>query len=671
MTQQLHIAIGQYSDKGRKPINQDFYAAMVPKEPLLSAKGIAVALADGISSSDVSQIAAETAVKGFLGDYYSTPESWSTKVSVQRLLQATNSWLYAQTRNGPHRYDMDRGYVCTFSALVIKSATAHIFHIGDARVYSVIGDRLEQITVDHRLWVSRDKSYLSRALGMAERFEIDYRSRTVDVGDIFILATDGVYEFTDEALVIDALEKHHDDLDMAARSIVEQAYERGSEDNLTIQIARIEQLPQQDINELHQQASALPFPPSLRPRMDFDGYQILREIHSSSRSHVFLAMDRANSQQVVLKTPSIDLRDDPAYLERFLMEEWVAKRIDNAHVLKPCDQTRKRNYVYIVTEFIEGKTLAQWIIDNPYPDIETVRNIVEQIAQGLRALHRQEMLHQDLRPNNIMIDTSGTVKIIDFGAVRVAGIAETIRVQSQEQILGTAQYTAPEYFLGEAGTPKSDIFSLGVIAYQMLSGRLPYGTNVAKATSRAAQRKLIYQSVLNDERTIPAWVDGAISRAVNPNPTKRYDELSEFVYDLRHPNQAFLRKERAPLLERNPLLFWKSLSLILSLIVVYLLSTQSTSTQSTKPLTLPIPEKIQQFPHKSWDKAAPTDPVIYRWYELVGVYGETIKELIHEKFGDGIMSAIDFSMHIDKEENPAGDRVLVTMSGKFLPYKSW
>jgi cyanate lyase len=80
---------------------------------------------------------------------------------------------------------------------------------------------------------------------------------------------------------------------------------------------------------------------------------------------------------------------------------------------------------------------------------------------------------------------------------------------------------------------------------------------------------------------------------------------------------------------------------------------------------------LQQFPHKSWDKAIPTDPVIYRWYEIVGVYGETIKELIHEKFGDGIMSAIDFSMHIDKEENPAGDRVLVRMSGKFLPYKSW
>jgi cyanate lyase len=80
---------------------------------------------------------------------------------------------------------------------------------------------------------------------------------------------------------------------------------------------------------------------------------------------------------------------------------------------------------------------------------------------------------------------------------------------------------------------------------------------------------------------------------------------------------------------------------------------------------------LQMFPHKTWEKAVPTDPLIYRLYEIVGVYGPTMKELIHEKFGDGIMSAIDFSMHIEKEENPAGDRVVVTMNGKFLGYKSW
>ncbi|MEH6355897.1 MAG: cyanase [Marinobacter sp.] len=80
---------------------------------------------------------------------------------------------------------------------------------------------------------------------------------------------------------------------------------------------------------------------------------------------------------------------------------------------------------------------------------------------------------------------------------------------------------------------------------------------------------------------------------------------------------------------------------------------------------------LQQCPKKAWGDAVPQDPLIYRLYEMVGVYGDTLKELIHEKFGDGIMSAIDFSMHVDKEENPKGDRVVVTMNGKFLPYKSW
>ncbi len=80
---------------------------------------------------------------------------------------------------------------------------------------------------------------------------------------------------------------------------------------------------------------------------------------------------------------------------------------------------------------------------------------------------------------------------------------------------------------------------------------------------------------------------------------------------------------------------------------------------------------LQRFPLKSWDRVVPTDPLIYRWYEMLNVYGETIKEMINEKFGDGIMSAIDFTMNIDRQEDPKGDRVLVTISGKFLPYKSW
>jgi len=573
MPNHLKISVGQYTDKGRKKTNQDFHGVYIPKEPLLSLKGVAIALADGISSSDVSQVASEAAVTGFLEDYFCTSETWSVKKSAQRVLAATNSWLHSQTQQSQHRFNKDRGYVCTFSAMVIKSTTAHIFHAGDARIYRLQDNALEQLTEDHRLWISEEKSYLSRALGINPLLEIDYQSLQVEQGDIFLLATDGTYEYADTPFILNAINENKDNLDIAAKVIVNKAYEQGSTDNLTIQIVHIDELPNRDRDEIFNQITELPFTPLLDARMDFDGYKIIREVHASHRSHVYLAIDSESNTQVILKTPSVDQRNDPAYLERFLMEEWIARRINSPYVLKPCVQSRKRNYLYVTTEFIDGQTLNQWMNDNPKPDIETVRIIVEQIAKGLRAFHRMEMLHQDLRPNNIMIDSTGTVKIIDFGSTHVAGIMEMTSLTEQNNILGTAQYTAPEYFLGNTGTARSDLFSLAVITYQMLSGRLPYGTQVAKCRSKSSQNKLHYTTVLDDQREIPVWVDDVLKKALHPNPYKRYEEITEFIYDLRHPNKTFLNKTRPPLIERSPVLFWKSLSFILLVIIIILLST--------------------------------------------------------------------------------------------------
>lgn len=563
MTSTLKITAGQHSERGRKPVNQDFHGMHVPKEPLLGSKGIAMALADGISSSDVSQVASQTAVNGFLADYFCTSEAWSVKQSAQRVLRATNSWLHAQTRQSRYRYDADRGYVCTFSALVLKSATAHLFHVGDARIYRLRDAVLEQLTEDHRYWVSRDTSYLGRALGINQQLEIDYLALPLEPGDIFILTTDGVYEHVPVAAVVQALRECADDLDAAARRIVATALEQGSADNLTIQVLRVDALPDPQAVELQHGLSELPFPPVLEARMEFDGYRIVRQLHASSRSHAFLAVDSETGREVVIKTPSIEQRDAPAWMERFLMEEWIARRIDNAHVVKPCTLTRRRNYRYIAVEYIEGQTLAQWMRDNPQPDLARVRDIIVQIARGLQAFHRLEMLHQDLRPENIMIDGTGTAKIIDFGSTQVAGLLEMQGDDAPLPILGTEQYSAPEYFLGENGTVRSDIFSLGVIAYQMLTGRLPYGTRVPQSRTRAAQRRLRYEPARDEKRPLPAWVDEAIRKAVHPDPWRRYGELSEFVFDLQHPNPAFLRKTRPPLLERNPAVFWKTVSLLL------------------------------------------------------------------------------------------------------------
>ncbi|HKU06771.1 MAG TPA: bifunctional protein-serine/threonine kinase/phosphatase [Bradyrhizobium sp.] len=571
MPRELKISVGQFSDKGRKETNQDFHGVLIPAEPLLGLKGISVVLADGISTSKVSRIAAESAVKGFLTDYYCTSESWSVRTSAQRVLEATNSWLHSQTRS-QYANDRDRGYVCTLSAVVIKSTTAHLFHIGDSRIYRLSGNTLEQLTNDHRIVISSQQSYLGRALGVNPQIEIDYQMQRLEEGDVFVLATDGVYEHLNARRIAKVINEGAADLDAAAKAIVDQAYDAGSDDNLTVQIVRIDELPESAASEVFGQPRELPLPPLLEARMVFDGYRIVRELHGSSRSHIYLAVDIETGAVVTLKIPSIDLRDDPAYLKRFLMEEWVARRIDSPHVLKPSLQARRRNFLYLVSEYIDGQTLTQWMIDNAAPDLETVRDIVEQIAKGLRAFHRKEMLHQDLRPDNIMIDKTGTVKIIDFGSTRIKGVAEAEPSGLHDDILGTLQYTAPEYFLGEAATTRSDLFSLGVITYQMLTGKLPYGAKAAQARTRAQFGKLRYRPAAHGTREIPVWIDGTLERAVHPNPLKRYDSLSEFLFDLRKPNANYVNTSASPLLERNPLLFWKGTTIVLALAVIVLLA---------------------------------------------------------------------------------------------------
>lgn len=560
----LTVSVGQHSHKGRKPINQDFHGACLPQEPLLSAKGVAVALADGIGSSEVSHIASEMAVRAFLEDYYCTSQAWSVKTSARRVLMATNSWLHAQTMRNPRCFDADRGYVCTLSAMVIKSATAHLFHVGDSRIYRLHGHALEQLTEDHRLWLSRGESYLSRALGANALVEIDYQSLALEEGDTFVLVTDGVYEHVPPALMAEFLHRHADDLDAAAQALVAEAAARGSADDLTAQIVRVDRLPSADVDDLRRRLPELPFPPELEARSVLDGYEIVRKLHTSPRSHVYLAVDRETGERVALKTPASELREDAMRLERFLMEEWIARRLSSPHVVKAQPRRRPQSGLYVVTEFIEGRTLSQWMIDHPRPDLETARDIVEQIGKGLRAFHRQEMVHQDLRPDNVLIDRTGTARIIDFGAVRVAGIAE-VGAGDDGFPLGTVQYAAPECLLGESASERSDIFSLGVITYQMLTGRLPYGTQAAKVRTTTDRRRLKYARALPHNRDLPPWLDGVLRKAVHPDPGKRYEDICEFLHDLRHPPREFLNATRPPLIERDPVRFWQGVSMILAI----------------------------------------------------------------------------------------------------------
>ena len=611
MPNSLSINIAQASTAGIKPDNEDFIAYYKPSEitddaVMLESKGIAIAIADGMSGSDGGKEASQVSISQFLSDYYGTPESWTVKHAATKILSALNTWLYSQSQQ---KYRSAKGMVTTFSGLVLKSHTAHIFHVGDSRIYRLRRNEgnynydcdLVQMTRDHRVWINNDREYLSRALGIDTHLEIDYQSSALELGDIFLLSTDGVHDFlSDKALkeiIIDSVENN---LQEIPQKIIDAATQNQSNDNISVQIVQIDSLSDPSKTEFYEQLTQLPFPPDLVAGNILDGYKIIRELKSSSRSQVYLAEDTlvnkkaktkskkessegtneanknseksggvSNSSLVVIKTPSINFVDDPTYIDLFLHEEWVAKRVVSAHLIKMKGTNRKRSFLYTVVEYVKGQTLQQWMQDNPKPSLLQVRGTIRQIASGLRAMHRLEMIHQDLKPDNILLDASNTLKIIDFGSTKIAGLAEIKSVLEHNEIAGTANYSAPEYFKGNKGTNRSDIYSLGVIAYEMLTGELPYGEI---SIARAEKKKFNYISARQHNTMVPDWIDVCLKKAVHPNPERRYGLLSEFLADLHKPNQNLLDQVSSqPLLERNPIAFWRGFALIQSAIILFLL----------------------------------------------------------------------------------------------------
>jgi serine/threonine protein phosphatase PrpC len=192
MGAELKVAAGQSTDPGVKPANDDSCGIFIPEGSLLFTKGMAAVIADGMSSSEGGREAAETCVLGFLSDYFSTPESWSVKKSGGKVLSALNRWLYGQ---GQKLYGSCRGMVTTLSILVLNSATANLFHVGETRIHRLRDNELECLTRDHRALLSVNKHCLTRAMGIELELMIDYRCVPLERGDLFLLTTDGVHDF--------------------------------------------------------------------------------------------------------------------------------------------------------------------------------------------------------------------------------------------------------------------------------------------------------------------------------------------------------------------------------------------------------------------------------------------------------------------------------------------
>lgn len=573
----LSIAYGGHSTAGVKERNEDAFAAALPANQLRYSKGAIAAVADGVSCSDNARVASQTSVSTFIQDYLSTPETWDVKTSASRVLAALNSWLYYQGQQALTRHN---GFVTTFTSVILRSTTAHVLHCGDSRVYRYRDGVLRQLTTDHSLVQGSGDATLTRALGMDTELKVDYQQRSLRVGDLLLFTTDGVHGSLKQEELAAALaaliaqpvtgaEGGNAQLEQVARALIDKALHAGSSDNLTCLLARVLELPIDNIDEAHSKLTQLAIPPALAPGNKLDGYTIVKVLHSGSRSHLYLATHPRYRQKFVLKAPSPNFAEDAQYLEGFMREQWVGRRVDHPGIMKIHEPVPDSKFLYHICEYVEGATLRQWMYDNPKPDLQKVRELAKQIAASLRVLQRLGMLHRDLKPDNVMLTPNGEVKLIDFGTVQVSGLQDIASPLREDTPVGTADYMAPEYLLGERGEYRSDIFSFGVIIYELLTDTLPFKTPPARLGSKLDYSFWKYRSALEVRKDLPQWLDLALRKACAPRPSQRYAVLSEFLHDLEVPNQQLVAAEQhKPLIEKNPVRFWQAVSALLFLLLL-------------------------------------------------------------------------------------------------------
>ena len=570
MTQKLRVVFGGFSSAGIKSSNEDAFAACQPTVSMADYKGVAACIADGVSCSDNAQLASTTSVTNFVQDYYSTPDSWDVKTATARVLSSLNAWLFHHGQQASARHN---SLVTTFSAVIAKSRTLHLAHVGDSRVYRVRDGEIEQLTRDHTHRHSNGREYLSRGLGMDIHLDVDYRELDLQQGDYYLLSTDGLHGFVRDqdllAQIMATAEPNQHRLEKACKSLVNLALEKGSNDNISVCLFYIDELPAPQLDEARRELTSRVIPPVMKAGDKIDHYRIDEVIYSGTRSHLYRVSDLRRGGSYVLKAPSQNFSEDLVYLEGFVREQWVGSRIDHANVMKIYPATESSPFLYHISEWLEGISLRQWMYDHPRPSLADVRSIVGHIVQGLRALQRAGMVHRDLKPENVMLLSDGGLKIIDFGTVQVNGLSEIRSAVEDDIPQGSVNYIAPESVLHNLAAMQSDQFSLAVIVYEMLSGAQPFRMENVHRRGARSLSEWKYHSLCDVRVDIPVWFDLALRKACEPDLRKRYPAYSEFLADLQRPNAELGSTiHQRPLLERNPVLVWQVLSGILLVCVI-------------------------------------------------------------------------------------------------------
>jgi serine/threonine protein phosphatase PrpC len=551
----IRASVGFASKTGPRKDNDDFAGALSGAELPEPRQEVIAAIADGIGGAKGGRIAAETAVRGFLDGFCDLPETMEVQRAGARIVSSLNGWIHTMGRQDPDLAGMG----CTLTALVLRGRLAHLLHVGDTRAYRLSGDRLTCLTTDHvRQDGSGRSNILTRALGVEADVRLDYATQPVALHDRFLLCSDGVYGFLAEESIADML-RQRSAPDDTAGALVAAALQSGSTDNCTALVLDVVALPTAGSADIAAAMLQLPVIPVPVVGETIDGFTLKALISEGRYSRLFGAEDAVDGGIVALKFPKPQLAGVDAHRAAFLREAWVGARVHNPWIgrvieLPPGRQT----CLYTVMPLYQGELLETRLARSPALGLEEGRNIAVKLARAVAALHRAGIIHRDIKPDNVILESGGSLKLIDLGVVRVPGFENL----PPEEIPGTQAYMAPEMSAGKPGNEATDIYALGVTMFRAFTGAFPYG-NLDAVSPPRRDRPLDFAALRPD---LPAWLQATLERAIALDPARRFHDMTEFAFEMEAgPSRApiAIRRPRT-LYERAPLQFWQGLAALLA-----------------------------------------------------------------------------------------------------------
>lgn len=566
----FQIDIGFTSLAGPKDINEDFAAAMLP-EPGREAMGAIAAIADGVSMGGMGREAAQTTVTSLVRDYFGTPETWETTVALDRIIAAQNSWLAGLNRR--------RAPACgltTLTALVLRGQGYSLAHVGDTRAYLMRGGEVVQLTHDHAMDHPDMSHKLLRAVGAEERLVVDYSQGDLQVGDVFVLLSDGVHGVV-KPRQWKSLEIR--DAQSLSEALVQAALQKGTSDNATALVVRVLGVEEAGLQDENRAAQQLPVPARLKIGDVIDGLTVTAAVADNGINVLYQVRGTDGKRLLALKTLHPQRAHDAQERAMLAHEAWLAKRMrtsraaDNLVALADVD---KPSAFYLLYEWHGGETLQQMLDRKHAFSVVQAVQVATQAAKALGRLHRQGVIHRDVKPANLHQGEDGVLRLLDLGVALSGREPESTRLLHA----GTPSYINPEQWgysakggegPEEPPDAQSDLFALGVTLYQLLTGgKLPYGDVLPYQAGRY-WRDPIAPSRHNPE--VPIWLDHIALKAVARDKRQRFETAEELLLALeRGASRPLTAPPPTPLMQRDPTAVWKialGLSVLVNVLLVY------------------------------------------------------------------------------------------------------